>query len=484
MSRFDRRTFLKGLSLGAGAAVLSPMLRQLEAHAEGATPPTRLVMLVEGDCLNTRRFTPPEVVAALTALRAERGLSGDAEPSSRHYINETPLEVARPTLNEGFAPLMPYVDDLVTVQGLSNVIAGSSGGSHSGGYGSLSCSTVTRSTPTAPTIDVVLGDMLGQERAFRRLALGSVQFGLNSDGTPQFQDLVYSTSAYGAGSPAPIYVNPSTVHQLLFGLVASPEARANVELQMELLGGVREDVARMRDKLAGAEREKLDYYLGSLEMLQDRHSKLVSMEEALEQNMPFLADTYRSPHLLVRLEAQAELAAAALITGLTDIVLMPAACGNRYFSARYTSLDPEIPAKHHFGHGGEFKDQNNHHWLNEIHRRHSVILAGLIERLKAVPEGDGTMWDNTIVVYTADGGETHHSGFQDWPALVLGGKNTRIKTAPGGRSLVYPRYGSDNHRQISNLWNTLAHAMGAPIDDFGNEGNVRVAEGPLPELLV
>lgn len=483
MSRFDRRTFLKGLALGTGAVVLSPILRQLMAHAEGLPAPTRLILLVEGDCLSTSRFTPPEVLDALTEVRAQQGLSGEAEPRANAYINETPLEVARPTLREGFAPLQPYADNLVTVQGLSNVIAGRGGGSHSGNYGALSCATTSRSMPTAPTIDTVLGKQLGQERVYPRLALGSVEFDTASNGDPEPIDLVYAISADGAGAPSPIYVNPPSVHQMLFGLVAGPDARQHFDLQADLLDRMYEDVRRAKARLAGPEREKLEHYLASLEKLRDRQSKIVTMEEALERNMPEIADTYTSPHMLVRLEAQAELAATALITGLTDIVLLDSACGDRFFSARYTSLDDYIPAKHHFGHGGSFNNQGKTYWLNEIHRRHSLILANLIERLKAVPEGDGTMWDNTIVVYTSDGGETHHASFSDWPTLVLAGKNTRIKTAPGGRSLVYPRVGSDNHRQMSNFWNTIAHAMGAPINDFGLEGGMRVAEGPLSELL-
>jgi hypothetical protein len=483
MSYFNRRTFLKGLGLGAGAFVLSPMLRQLKAHAEGVQGPTRLVLMVEGDCLKTSRFTPPEVLAALQEMREQQGLRGDAEARSSHYTNETPMEVLGPTLQSGFAPLQPYADNLVTVQGLSNAVAGRGGGSHSGGYGALSCSTASRSMPTAPTIDTVLGNRLGEERVFPRLALGSVEFRTRSDGTPIPQDLVYAISADGAGAPSPIYVNPISTHQMLFGLVSGSEARERFELQANLLDKMREDVERARNRLAGAEREKLDAYLGSLETLDDRQSKIITMEEALERNMPEITNTYTSPHMLVRLEAQAELATAALTSGLTDIVLLDSAAGSSYFSARYTSLDDEIPAKHHFGHGGSFKDQNKTQWLNEIHRRHSVILANLIERLKAVPEGDGTMWDNTIVVYTSDGGETHHASFSDWPTLVLAGDNTAIKTTPGGRSLVYPRQGSDNHRQMSNFWNTLGHAMGAPLNDFGREGGMRVADGPLSELL-
>jgi hypothetical protein len=50
---------------------------------------------------------------------------------------------------------------------------------------------------------------------------------------------------------------------------------------------------------------------------------------------------------------------------------------------------------------------------------------------------------------------------------------------------VYPGVdtGGSGHRQVSNLWNTLGHLAGDPLDTFGKEGPYRVAPGPLAELM-
>ena len=142
---------------------------------------------------------------------------------------------------------------------------------------------------------------------------------------------------------------------------------------------------------------------------------------------------------------------------------------------RYTSLSPEIPGKHHFGHGGEYEGSDNVWWLTEIHHQHALMAARLIERLKATPEGDGTAWDNTLLVYTCDGGESHHANFDDWIVVAASGRNIPLQTARGGRHVLYPKLGSDRHRQLSNFWNTVGHAVGASLDDFGLEGAIRIA---------
>lgn len=481
MTRVGRRGLFKGLTLGAGACWIGPMLRQIEARAQGSMP-KRLVIVVEGDCLNSKRFTPPETLAELTRVRSAKGLSGEASASWTSYVNDTPLSIVAPTLPVGFSPLAAHADDLVLVQGLSNRSAGGTG-SHSADYGALSCANSTRSTPLAPTIDNVLAERLGSAFAFPRLALGAVTFKQNSDGSLVRQNTAYGTSAYGARSPAPVHVDPRSVHAMLFGTVSSTSAQQEVLRKSSLMDIVRNDLQKARSRVTGPERAQFDSYLSSVEALRDRQSKLLGMGDALRAGMPTLGSMYDSPHLLVRLEAQFELAAAALSTGLTEIVLIASACSNRYFSARYTSIDPEIEAKHHFGHGGSFGGKSSGEMLSEIHRRHSLLISGFIDKLKATPEASGSMWDNTMVVYTSDGGESHHANFYDWPTLLLAGKNIPIQKAAGGRSLVYPKHGSDNHRQMSNFWNTVAYAVGAPIDDFGEEGSFRIAEGPLPEIL-
>ena len=474
MSRQSRRAFLSRLGLGAGAAVLSPFLGRLLANAEGAPLPRRLVLVVEGDTLKPSRVMPPEALANLDRVRREldpRARPAEAKWSS--YTNETALITPGITLTRALEPLAPWRDRVNVVQGLSNKIAG---GGHTGNFGSLSSARGTRRSPGGITIDNYIGERLHGEHPFARLALGTAK----GDGS---RERVYTTTARGPSIKSPTYVSPVASHRLLFGAVASDPTR--FALEGDLLDAVLPDVGRARDALGGDERAKLDAYLHSLESLRERRSRIVGLEDVLRAGQPDPTDKYTSPHPLVRLEAQFDLAAAALATGLTDVILIASGTSDDGFAVQYTSFGLDIPAKHGLAHGTGYAGMPPSHWLTEVHHRHSLMIAGLIEKLDAIPEGDGTMWDNTLVVYTCDGGEQHHANFADWASVTISGSNVPITTAPGGRSVIYPRFGSERHRQMSNFWNTLCHAMCVPEDDFGGEeaAGLRYAAGPLPELL-
>jgi len=79
----------------------------------------------------------------------------------------------------------------------------------------------------------------------------------------------------------------------------------------------------------------------------------------------------------------------------------------------------------------------------------------------------------------SDNGEKHHSNAEEWAMLMLGGQALGFKT--DGRSVVYPKHGHANNRQVSNVFNALGHAAGQDLNTFGaNDG--RIEEGPLSEL--
>ena len=73
-----------------------------------------------------------------------------------------------------------------------------------------------------------------------------------------------------------------------------------------------------------------------------------------------------------------------------------------------------------------------------IRRFHFDLIARLAKKLESVPEGDGTMLDNTVIVYVSDGAEGHHSRCWEWPMVVLGNAGGKLKT---GRYVDYPGYG-------------------------------------------
>ena len=139
--------------------------------------------------------------------------------------------------------------------------------------------------------------------------------------------------------------------------------------------------------------------------------------------------------------------------------------------------------KHHTGHGG---GQNGMTWAETyemIRRFHFDLIARLAKKLESVPEGDGTMLDNTLIVYLSDGAEAHHSRCWEWPFVLLGDAGGRLKT---GRYVDYPGYAQLGHRTTASLYTTLLNCAGSKAERFGvADPNLRDLDqtGPLSELL-
>ena len=113
-------------------------------------------------------------------------------------------------------------------------------------------------------------------------------------------------------------------------------------------------------------------------------------------------------------------------------------------------------------------------------------IARVAAKLAAIPERDGTMLDNTLIVYLSDAAEQHHRVCLQWPFVLVGGLGKTLKRTKGGRYLHYTGYERDGHHTIANLYNTLLHAVGNPTDMFGRLDlslDPAIQHGPLAELM-
>ena len=245
-------------------------------------------------------------------------------------------------------------------------------------------------------------------------------------------------------------------------------------------------------KLPATEKEKLDHYLEGFEALRIRSKRLAEMEAQLKAAAPELNDHYGSTIETERLDAQFELATSALIGGLTQVVAIRA----DHLGMRLTGLGLGAKTVHHIGHMIEGKSGGNggedfeggmgefatRELIMDYHMKH---LARMATRLAAVPEGDGDMLDNTLIVYLSDHGEKHHSSCYEWPMVTLGNVGGAFRS---GSYVHVPGWGNAGHRTIAHLYRSLLHAAGLPQDGFGQPdltlpGSVDQV-GPLAEWMV
>ncbi len=456
----NRRDFFRGVSLGAGAAAFGPFLSQLEAAANspGKLKPMRFVFLVQGNGIDPNHVQPTSLPRSKYGNIADKLID---------------LPLAKETLPTSLEPLAPYVQRMTVIQGLSNRAAGA--GNHSYNYGALGCYNKDKG-PVDETIDAALAKAV--PGIFPHVGLGITD-------KPD-SNIVYNISAWERGRPLPTQCRPDLVHTTLFGSAADGQARKAFDLRTNTLDFMREDVKRVRARLDGGEREKFDTYLDAFESMRVRQDRLAepAVQAALRKHSPPLNDKYTAKSDTDKLMAQFDIGAAALIGGLTNVLTLSSGAGDPFFGIVFDELGITLDL-HGIGHGGGVPGLSSNECMLKVRRFHTELLAELVKKLDGVPEGDGTMLDNTLIVYTSDFGESHHPLAYEWPFVLIGNLGGRLKA--GGRFLNYPKYGTTGHRTVSNLYTSMLHAAGKPKDSFGH-GDLELKgldqSGPLAELMV
>ncbi|MCP4887192.1 MAG: DUF1552 domain-containing protein, partial [Planctomycetaceae bacterium] len=290
-------------------------------------------------------------------------------------------------------------------------------------------------------------------------------------------------SAKGPGQQLPFQQNPMAAFENLFGsTLEGGDLKNKYTRTGNVLDAMSADIRKLQKNLPATEQEKLGHYLNGFEALRDRRVKLIAMQNTLIQNAPDLDDKYTSRFKTHHLEAHFDMASAALISGLTNVVTVHADGLDSVYSG--IGIGNNV---HAIGHGAGYATLSAQDCRNAIRAFHIELIASLAAKLEAVPEGDGTMLDNTIIVYTSDNAAKHHSIGSDWPMLVLGNIGNKLKSA--GRYVAYPQYGRAGHKHtICNWFTTLCHLAGIPQDLFGQPdmalGKAKDQAGPLSELLV
>jgi len=461
-----RRDFLKASSLGAGSLLLTQFVNQL--HAAPKTRPARVLFFVQGNGVYPRDIQPQGIERLKTPSKLEdRSLDGHA-------------------MSLAMEPLAPWAKKMTMIHGLSGRIAR---GSHNMGFAALGCWPMKKKA-YGETIDAALARILGG--IYPHIGLGV---------SNKAMSMTYNLTSVARGKALPTLLNPVQAHERFFAAGAAGDARKNFDVNTNLLDFLADDVKRLQKQLDGYEREKLGRYLDAFESMSQRQGQLAAMARQIAAAAPKIdpktgqiVETKLGPTgVFDRLEAQFENAAGAMIAGLTNVVTVSGGAGPDRIglSCMASELgkngaDGYIGA-HAIGHGNyqHFAGISGPECHALIRRTCLEQLAKFIRRLESVPEGDGTMMDNTLIVYLSDSAEGHHPVCQEWPFILIGDLGGRLKL--GNRYLRYPWYGNNGHRTIANLYLSLLHSVGEERKTFGvadfGLGDLDQT-GPLAEIMV
>lgn len=437
----DRRTYIQGLTLGAGAVVLQPFLNSLEAQANGEKPQPRLIFVMESNGLYPHHVQPVGV-------------------NNNGKIDQSLIDLELP---EAISPLNPMKKKMCIIQKLSHKVSG--GGDHGKGFGGLGCFQ-WRKGVAGQTIDHAFSDTIKGIIPVLGLAV------------PPNGDSVFtsSVSAIGPKKPLSMICQPNVAFQTLFGSVAQGDAGKVYNAKNKLLDHIRDDIRKVRNSLPSMDRDKLDSYLDAFDQIRTRQEEILKIKEELKQNQP-ITDKFDSKLNTHRFESQCAIAACAIAGGLTNVVTLDAAGGIGSYHT-WKSLGVDIDG-HAIGH------MNGPDNLSvPIRKYHAERVLDIANRLDSIKEGDGTMLDNSLIVWMSDSGEGHHGFCGEWPIVLIGNLGGRLKT--DGRFLQYPAYGSAGNRTIRNFYLSLLHAVGDNREKFGEldlEMAASEQSGPLTEIL-
>jgi hypothetical protein len=459
-ARLRRRTFLERLGLGAGAALLGPVAQSLVSEARGQTVDRRrAIFFLHGNGLSySASFTPPEFAAG-----------GKYD----YPVLDGPKEYTWPSM---LRSLERYRARMLLVDGLPNhPRTGLS--QHGTGYSALSCfaaahngSNEGEGLPGNITIDQLIAGKLGASTRAK-----SVLYGASTRPAG-----VYARAfAAGPEKPEPHFQSPRLMFNDLFGaLVTDADGRNRGAYKQGLLvDGMRADIKRLEGSLAGAERRKLEHYVGAIEDF-DKRLKLAA---SLDCKAPPFAETGTTVE--DRLEQMTEMATLALVCGLTNVVGVSVGVGDAHVQfPKYTRLHVGTRFEADGGihmHGHSPPDVLGAAW-DILHNFHGKLIARMADALAGIKEGDRTALDSSVLLYMSDNGGEHHSKHNRYPLVLLGNAGGKLKV--DGRFIRYPAKGQKGSRSLADLYCTLATACGVPTESFGKGGNEPV-QGPLSEIL-
>jgi len=429
----SRRTFLNGAGVTLALPLLESMIPAVAAFGQTAAALTR-----------TR----------LGCIYVPHGAIMDK------WIPKT--EGAGFELSEILQPLKPFHGQINVISGLEHAQAYGSGATANHNRAAATyLSGAHAETGAQPhlgvTIDQLVASKIGQDTPLPSIELMIEEASVNcGDGLScSYRDTI---SWQGPTSPLPMQNNPQVVFERLFGDGNTAKERAARRLQsLSLLDSVRADASSLQRKLPAADRDRIDQYLTDVREIERRVQKA---GEQLSDDLDVPSAPTGVPkdveaHIKLMFDLQV-LAWQAEITRVSTMLMAKELSNAVYPKSGIRD------AFHILSHHSNVKENIDR--FTQLNTYHTTLLAYLLEKLRATPDGDGTLLDHSMVLYgsaISDGNQHNHT---DLPIVLAGGASGRLK---GGRHLRSPR-----NTPMANLLVAMLDKLDIHTDKFGDSNGV------------
>jgi hypothetical protein len=358
-------------------------------------------------------------------------------------------------------PLAAHKATMTVVSGLRNK-PGESAAVHAIMPGTwLSCvhPAVSHSPDMAPTADQIAAAQISGDTPFP-----SIEVATEPGGNGGACDRNYGCSYAGtisfrtATQPNPMEYNPRKIFYRLFGVGDTPEERAKIAGQYtSLLDLVTEEATGMQRSLGVADRVMLDNYLQSVREIEAQIQKMEAMDltamELPEVPQGVLQDFDQQLNLMFDILA---LSYQADLTRVVNMMMASEASGRTYNHVGVA--DAFHPLSHHQNNQAK-KDK-----LVIIQRYHSEIFAKFLDKLAAMPDGENTVLQNSLILYGSNMSNSNAHNNDPLPSALFGGACGRVK---GNQHLAFPQ-----NTPHANLIHTILDRAGVHLDSFGDSTGV------------
>jgi hypothetical protein len=442
--KLNRRGFLRGTLHGVAVSVALPFLDIFlntngdAMAASGAPLPRRFGTWFFGCGMNPARWTP-------TAEGENWELTPELEPVApvRHRMN--------------------------IISGHSVLLNGEANQVHRTGVFGTLCGGAPKEADTVegPTLDVLISDQIGTKTRFRSLEMAAT-------GSSR-----HSTSLRDVSNVNPAEPSPLSLYTRIFGPgFADPNAAEfvpdpQIMLRKSALSIVGEDRKRLEKLLGHADRARLDQYFSSLRQLEQQLELQLQKPPPLEAcyvpNAP--GETVTDTEIGNVIENHAL---------MSDTLALALACDqtrvfNMLFSNRASSLRmPGSADTHHTLTHEEPRDPELGYQprATVFVQKSMEAWAHFVKTLDAVPEGDGTLLDNCLVMAHSETSEANSHSVMGLPFMIAGNAGGRVKTG---------LHVSGIGDSTSRVGLTMQQAMGLNIGSWGTDQNE--TNRPITEIL-
>ena len=445
--QISRRTFLRG----AGAAIALPALNaMLPARAlanAAAKPPVRMACIYFPNGVWQDSWIP--------------------QTAGPDYILPYSLE-----------PLADFKSSFNVFSGLDKAASRQGDGHYAKTANFLTGEPVTKTTGKDISAGGISMDQLAAAHLGHLTPLPSLELGIE----PVISGIdsnVGDTRLYGsyiswrsATLPVAKEINPRFVYERLFGskdAQGEHQQRRNEDFR-SLLDLALDDASNLRGKLGRDDQVKLDEYLESVRAVEKRIEFAMKPDpREWKPESPASTPTAPSDQIPGDFREHVKLMLDLMVMSFqTDSTRISSFMFANDVSGRNFSFLPGVSGGHHDMSHHENKEEKITQY-REINRWHNEQLAYLLGQLRSIPEGEGTLLDNSMILFGSSMSDGNRHDPNNLPIIVAGNAGGALKT---GMHVASPK-----ETPLCNLYHTMLGAMGVPIEGFGD------SNGPIKEIV-